>query len=72
MPSIMLQVWRKFHSEFYVLFLGHSKTHYEEEHRLLTSLYKRGIHPDVLPMVKGPVNVTFGLTLNQIVDVVRT
>ena len=22
-------------------------------------------------MVKGPVNVTFGLTLNQIVDVVR-
>ena len=47
------------------------KTIYEEEERLLKMLLKKAIHPDVLPRVDGAVKVKFGLTLNQIVDVVR-
>ena len=53
------------------VFIGDSKTIYEEEERLLEMLLEKAIHPDVLPRVKDAVNVTFGLTLNQIVDVVR-
>lgn len=35
-------------------------------------LLKNATHPDILPRVDGPVKVKFGLTLNQIVDVVRS
>jgi hypothetical protein len=53
------------------VFVVHCKAIYEEEERLMKMLLKHAIHPDVLPMVNGPVRVRFGLTLNQIVDVVR-
>ena len=53
------------------VFVVHCKAIYEEEERLMKMLLKHAIHPDVLPMVDGPVKVKFGLTLNQIVDVVR-
>ena len=53
------------------LFAVFSQPLYEGEERLIKMLLEKATHPDVLPMTDGPVKVKFGLTLNQIVDVVR-
>ena len=53
-----------------MLYVVECEAIYEVEERLITMLLKNATHPDVLPRVDGPVNVKFGLTLNQIVDVV--
>lgn len=53
------------------LVIVYVKAFYNEEERLLKMLLDKAPHPDVLPRVNGPVQVKFGLTLNQIIDVVR-